>query len=117
MIKTTGGIEVFTGTTPAQAHLKRKNEYIIGVTLEGHKTKQVHLTKSLNKKTLWNLLNGGFGGWIVDGVSGAIWQLEPDTITITLQTASIDGEDRQELVFSWLDAEGGPVHQAVDISD
>ena len=117
VIKTTGGIEVFTGTTPAQAHLKRKNEYIIEVTLEGHKTKQVHLVKSLNKKTFWNLLNGGIGGWIIDGISGAIWNLEPETITITLQTASIDGEEREVLVFSWLDAQGEPVHQAVDISD
>ena len=117
MIKTTGGIEVFTGTTPAQAHLKRKNEYIIDITLEGHKTKQVHLAKSLNKKTFWNLLNGGIGGWIVDGVSGAIWKLEPETITITLQTASINGEDHQVLVFSWLDEQGEPVHQVVEISD
>ncbi|MCH7576116.1 MAG: PEGA domain-containing protein [Candidatus Marinimicrobia bacterium] len=117
VIKTTGGIEVFSGTTPAQAHLKRKNEYIIDVTLEGHKTKQVHLAKSINPKTFWNLLNGGIGGWIIDGVSGAIWKLEPETITITLQTASIEGEDRQVLVFSWLDAQGKPVHQAIDISD
>ena len=117
MIKTTGGIEVFTGTTPAKAHLKRKNEYIIDVTLEGHKTKQVHLAKALNKKTLWNLLNGGIGGWIIDGVSGALWQLEPETITITLQTVSIEGKDRQVLVFSWLDEQGEPVHQAVDMLD
>ncbi|MCH7573905.1 MAG: hypothetical protein IIA59_02160 [Candidatus Marinimicrobia bacterium] len=40
-----------------------------------------------------------------------------ELLTITLQTASIDGEDRQVLVFSWLDEEGKPVHQAVDISD
>ena len=117
IIKTTGGIEVFTGTTPAQAHLKRKNEYIIDITLEGHATKQVHLSQSINPKTFWNLLVGGIPGWIIDGVSGAIWKLEPETVTITLQTASIDGEDHQVLVFSWLDAQGKPVHQAVDITD
>ena len=60
---------------------------------------------------------GGIPGWIIDGVSGAIWKLEPETITITLQTASIDGEEHQVLVFSWLDADGEPVHQAVDVSD
>ena len=116
-IKTTGGIEVFTGTTPAQAHLKRKNEYIIEVTLDGHTPKKIHLTQSINPATFWNLLGGGIPGWIIDGVSGAIWKLEPETITITLQTASIDGEERELLVFSWLDAKGEAVHQAVDISD
>ena len=117
MIKTTGGIEVFTGTTPAQAHLKRKNEYIIDVTLEGHKPQQIHLEQSINPKTFWNLVNGGIGGWIIDGVTGAIWNLEPETITITLQTASVDGEERQLLVFSWLNEQGEPIHQAVDVSD
>ncbi len=117
MIKTTGGIEVFTGTTPAQAHLKRKNEYIVYVTLDGHTPKQIHLEHSINPKTFWNLLIGGIPGWIIDGVSGAIWKLEPETITITLQTVSIDGEERDLLVFSWLDAQGEPVHQAVDISE
>ena len=116
-IKTTGGIEVFTGRTPTQAHLKRKNEYIIDVTLEGHEPKQIHLQKSINPATFWNLLVGGIPGWIIDGVSGAIWKLEPETITITLQTASIDGEEHQVLVFSWLDADGEPVHQAVNITD
>ena len=117
MIKTTGGIEVFTGRTPAQAHLKRKNEYIIDVTLEGHAPKQIHLAKSINPATFWNLLIGGVPGWIIDGVSGAIWKLEPETITITLQTASIDGKDHQILVFSWLDEQGEPIHQAVAISE
>ena len=117
MIKTTGGIEVFTGTTPAQAHLKRKNEYLIDVTLAGHASKQIHLAKSINPATFWNLLIGGIPGWIIDGVSGAIWKLEPETITITLQTASIGGEEHQILVFSWLDESGKPIHQAVDISD
>ncbi|MBW8036705.1 MAG: PEGA domain-containing protein [Planctomycetes bacterium] len=117
MIKTTGGIEVFTGRTPAQAHLKRKNEYIIDVTLEGHASKQVHLEQSINPATFWNLLIGGIPGWIIDGVSGAIWKLEPETVTITLQTASIDGRDRELLVFSWLDEQGEPIHQAVDMSD
>ncbi|MBA7568139.1 hypothetical protein ES708_09860 [subsurface metagenome] len=117
MIKTTGGIEVFTGITPAQAHLKRKNEYIVDVTLEGHAPKQVYLEQSLNPKTFWNILLGGIPGLIVDGISGAIWNLEPETITITLQTSSVDGHDHQILVFSWLDEQGEPIHQAVEISD
>ncbi len=117
IITTTGGIEVFSGTTPAQAHLKRKNEYIVDVTLEGHESKRIYLEHSLNPKTLWNLIIGGIPGWIIDGVSGAIWKLEPETITITLQTASINGQDHQILVFSWLDGQGETIHQAVDISD
>ena len=36
--------------------------------------------------------------------------------TITLQTASIEGEEHQVLVFSWLDEDGKPQHQAVAVS-
>ncbi len=115
IITTTGGIEVFNGTTPAQAHLKRKNKYFVDVTLEGHESKRIYLEQSLNPKTFWNILIGGIPGLVIDGVSGAIWKLEPETITITLQTASINGEEHQLLVFSWLDTQGGPIHQSVDI--
>lgn len=117
IITTTGGIEVFSGTTPAQAHLKRKNKYLVDVTLEGHEPKRIYLEQSLNPKTLWNLLIGGIPGWIIDFASGAIWMLEPETIMITLQTASINGKDHQILVFSWLNDDGNPIHQAVVISD
>ncbi len=117
IITTTGGIEVFSGTTPAQVHLKRKYKYFVDVTLEGHESKRIYLEQSVNPKTFWNILIGGIPGWILDGVSGAIWQLEPETITITLQTVSINGQDHQILVFSWLDEEGRPIHQAVDISN
>ena len=116
IITTTGGIEVFSGTTPAQAHLKRKNKYFVDVTLEGHEPKRIYLEQSLNPKTFWNILIGGIPGLLVDGVSGAIWKLEPETIMITLQTASINGEEHQLLVFSWLDSQGEPVSQAVEIT-
>ena len=36
--------------------------------------------------------------------------------TITRQTARIDGEEHQILVFSWLDEQGEPIHQLVSIS-
>ena len=117
VITTTGGIEVFSGTTPVQAHLKRKNKYFVDVSLEGHESKRIYLEQSLNPKTFWNILVGGIPGLIIDGVSGAIWNLEPETVMITLQTANINGKDHQVLVFSWLDEEGKPIHQAVNISD
>ena len=48
---------------------------------------------------------------------GSTYNFDLPGYTITLQTASTDGEDHQVLVFSWLDAQGEPIHQAVDISD
>ena len=48
---------------------------------------------------------------------GITYNFDLPGYTITLQTASIDGEEHQILVFSWLDAQGEPVHQAVDVSD
>lgn len=101
-VTTVGGVEVFSGTTPASIKLKRKNKYVVYVELQGYKDKEVRIDQSMETMVIANLLCGGIPGLIVDGLTGAMWKLEPDEIYITLQAASLDGDVGKLYVFiSW----------------
>jgi len=107
VVKTTGGIEVFSGVTPASAKLAKKKEYIVTVTLDGYKEGTVMLSQSFEAWTIGNILCVGIIGLIVDAVDGAMWKLEPDQIMVTMATASLEnGETRLYAVFYALDSNG-----------
>lgn len=104
VVKTTGGVEVFSGQAPASIKLKKKNEYVVYVSLEGYKDEEVRIDKRIEPWVIGNLLCGGIPGLVVDGITGAMWKLEPDEIVVTLQVASTNRrEDRLFVLISWLD--------------
>ena len=106
-VKTTGGVEVWSGVTPASAKLSKKKEYVVTVQLNGYKDATVQVTQSFEAWTIGNLFCGSVIGLIVDAVGGAMWKLEPDQIMVTMATASLEnGETRLYAVFYALDNEG-----------
>lgn len=106
VVKTTGGVEFFSGATPATCKLPRKNEYIVYINLEGYKEKQIPINKDINMWVIGNLLCGGVLGFVIDAVDGAMWKLEPETIHVTLVTALKDGVKTKYAVFGALDDNG-----------
>ncbi|MBI3004815.1 MAG: PEGA domain-containing protein [Ignavibacteriales bacterium] len=108
MIKTTGGMTVFEGTTPAMTKISRKNEYTVTVSLEGHKDATVNIMKESIEGWFWgNLLCGGVIGIIVDASNGAMHHLSPDEISVTLTTAYLGGKQKAlYAVFHATDREG-----------
>ena len=103
VVKTTGGVPVFEGETPASIRLKRKNTYVVTVSMEGYKEQSIQIDKTINPYILGNFLCGGIPGLVVDGITGAMWNLEPEQIIITLQVGSIDGKENQLFVLiTWL---------------
>lgn len=106
-IKTTGGVESWTGVTPASVKLSKKKEYVVTIQLSGYKDATVQITQSFEAWTIGNLLCGGVIGIIIDAVDGAMWKLEPDQIMVTMSTASLEnGETRLYAVFYALDNKG-----------
>lgn len=106
-IKTSGGIEVFSGTTPASAKLSKKKEYVVTVKMDGYKESTVMVNQSFEAWTIGNILCGGVIGLIIDAVDGAMWKLEPDQIMVTMATASLEnGETRLYAVYYAMDSEG-----------
>lgn len=107
VVKTKGGIEKFSGTTPCSVKLAKKQEYQVIVTLEGFKEQTIWLDQSFEAWTIGNLLCGGVIGLIVDAANGAMWKLEPDAIQVTMMTASLeDGSEETYAVLQALDTKG-----------
>lgn len=92
VVKTAGGMPVFSGTTPASCKLDKNKEYIVIISMEGYREERLMIGQKLQPWVIGNLLCGGVLGLIVDAVSGAIWKLEPETIYVELVTAYRDGE-------------------------
>lgn len=107
VVKATGGVEVFSGMTPATAKLSKKKEYTVTVSLDGYKDGTVMVSQGFEAWTIGNILCGGIIGLIIDAVDGAIWKLEPDQIMVTMATASLEnGETRLYAVFYAMDSNG-----------
>ncbi len=73
------------GVTPVVLDLKRKDNHIITVSMEGFHTEQIAVTKVLSGAVAGNILAGGLIGWGVDAASGAQYKLKPDTIAVQLR--------------------------------
>ncbi|MBC8375164.1 MAG: PEGA domain-containing protein [FCB group bacterium] len=91
VITTTGGVEMFSGTTPASVTLKRKYKYNVAVNLDGYKENTVMIDQTLNMMVLGNIVCGGIPGGVVDALTGAMWTLEPEQIVVTLEMAALEG--------------------------
>lgn len=107
IVQTTGGVVYSSGKTPLSVRLKRKQEYDVIIKLAGYQDARVHISKDFDPWVIGNLLCGGVIGLIVDAVGGGMWQLEPETIYVTLATAFKD-KHKPEIyaVFYALDSEG-----------
>jgi hypothetical protein len=87
------GMTVFNSQTPATAVLKKGNgffkgaNYRIVIEKRGYRKQEVVLTSNLNAGwyLLGNLFIGGLIGWlIVDPMTGAMWSLSPEKISVEM---------------------------------
>lgn len=91
------GEKIHTGITPATITLKRgagyfKSEsYQVDVSKPGYQSRTLTVSGGVNGWYVANLLFGGLIGLlIVDPITGAMYDLSPDTVEATLQSAGID---------------------------
>jgi hypothetical protein len=87
------GSSVFNGTTPCTASLKRGAGYMKGaryhvhITKSGYAPMDVEINSSLSG---WYFGNFAFGGLIgllaVDPATGAMWSLDPETVSVSLRS-------------------------------
>ena len=106
-IKTVGDMEVYNGRTPCMVNLKRGQDYKVSIKFEGGQEQTVMINKEFNMWFLGNLLCGGVIGFIVDGIDGAMWKLEPNDLMINMSTAYNEkGILQHYAVFSLRDSKG-----------
>ena len=79
------------GTTPTTVTLSRKQNHMITLEKEGFDTENVAVTKSIGGAVAGNIIAGGLIGWGVDTMTGAQYNLHPETINVRLHTARSAG--------------------------
>ncbi len=95
-ISNRAGEKVHTGTTPMTVTLKRgagyfkAETYTVRLTKEGYVAKDITVTGSVNGWYVANILFGGLIGLlIVDPITGAMYDLTPDTVNATLDAMNV----------------------------
>lgn len=107
-----GGKVVFEGNTPAHCRLSRSNEYDVVVSMAGHREETAHISKSFSPIFLVNILLGGIPGMIVDLITGAVNDLTPRTVHVSLMRASLDSTDPRRVAVVRVTGDGAPTSVA-----
>ena len=71
-------------TTPCVAHLKRKDNHVVKMDLNGYQTFSATLTREASGWVWGNIVFGGLVGLVVDAVDGGFYNLTPKHVTATL---------------------------------
>lgn len=79
--------EIVSGTTPMMANLVRKKRHNITVTKEGYQEVSRATTRGFNGWYIGNIIFGGIIGLIVDPITGAMYDVEPEEIIVSLPEA------------------------------
>lgn len=94
------------GTTPTIANLKRGDNHIVKIEMEGYMPYETTLTKKVSGWVWGNIVFGGLIGLAVDAISGGLYNLSPEQIQATLAkegSAQIQLKDDSLYVFVTLD--------------
>ncbi|MFH1877496.1 MAG: PEGA domain-containing protein [Candidatus Omnitrophota bacterium] len=83
----------FTGVTPCNFKMQRNRDHIMKISKDGYKTAKVVFTRTLCGSTAGNLIVGGIIGVGVDAMTGAMYKLCPENVSVDL----VPG-DRNEII-------------------
>lgn len=73
------------GNTPIIEDLKRKNQYLVKIELEGYLPYETTITKKVSGWVWGNVLFGGLLGLAVDAITGGLYNLHPEQIQAELR--------------------------------
>ena len=102
-IKADTGMVFYAGDSPVIVKLPRKHSYTVTVQAGGYASQTLVITREFNAWFVGNILFGGIPGGVVDAITGAMWNLEPSSLTVTLERVSAQGKQGLEVVFTSLD--------------
>jgi hypothetical protein len=79
---------VQTGTTPAFAKLRRKENHVVRISLPDYQPIDLTLTSSVSGWVWGNVAIGGLIGLAVDAISGGMYKLSPQELSAALGATS-----------------------------
>ena len=77
-----------SATTPGSMVLERKNNYVLTFWADGYEPAEAHLRREMRTVILVLDILAGVVGVLVDAVTGGWYQLEPETVSVTLRSNS-----------------------------
>lgn len=87
----------FVGTTPTSVKMRRKTDHLVTIQKDGYEARAVPVVKNVGGAVWGNIIAGGLVGWGVDAVSGAQYNLTPETIFARLQRSILTPSPRATL--------------------
>jgi hypothetical protein len=87
------------GTTPLFADLKRGDDHIVSIELEGYQKTQLTITKSASGWVWGNIVIGGLIGLAVDAISGGLYDLSPEQLNAELKKQNIGATIKEDGVY------------------
>lgn len=77
------------GVTPVFADLKRGEEHIVAIEMDGYEKTSLTITKSVSGWVWGNIVFGGLIGLAVDAISGGLYKLSPEQLNAELQSKGV----------------------------
>jgi hypothetical protein len=87
------------GNTPLFADLKRGEEHIVTIEMQGYEKAQLTLTKSVSGWVWGNIAFGGLIGLAVDAISGGLYNLSPEQLNAELRKSGVAYSPSADGVF------------------
>lgn len=77
------------GVTPLFAELKRGDDHIVRIELDGYQKVELTVTKSVSGWVWGNILIGGLIGLAIDAASGGLYDLSPEQLNAELKKQGV----------------------------
>ncbi len=87
------------GITPLFADLKRGDEHIVRIELEGYEKAELTITKSASGWVWGNIIFGGLIGLGIDAITGGLYDLSPDQLKAELKKQNIGALEKDGTMY------------------
>jgi hypothetical protein len=81
------------GITPIVAHLRRKDNHVIKIEMDGYQPFEIATTRKVSGWVWGNIVFGGIIGLAVDAITGGLYKVNPEEVSGTLaqRTGALKG--------------------------
>jgi hypothetical protein len=87
------------GVTPLFADLKRGEDHIVKIEMEGYQKSELTITKSVSGWVWGNIVFGGLIGLAVDAMSGGLYNLSPEQLNTELKKQGVSAIEKDGGVY------------------
>lgn len=87
------------GQTPYIAHLSRKDNHVVKLTLPGYAPAELTLTRKTSGWVWGNIVFGGLIGLAVDAMTGGLYNLTPDQLSAALASEKASIPQAKDGIF------------------